>query len=90
MPNIEPLLMNVRQAAAYVGIGRTKMHELIQSKKIRVHMLGDRIKVSVESLRAFVAGLPDEYGAGQPVKDGTHMARLKARRARPGKRKARH
>jgi len=75
--SIEPLTMSVREAAAFVGIGRTKMHALIAAKRIACKMLDGRIRVTAQSLRDFLDNLPDGYTPGKPVKDATEPPKPK-------------
>jgi excisionase family DNA binding protein len=67
MSSLQPLTLSVREAAAFVGCGRTNMHELIQTKRIKVHMMGTRIRVLTTACEQFVASLPDHYVKGEPV-----------------------
>lgn len=53
-----PLSLPPKKAAAYLGIGRTKLLELIADKRIEARKLDGRIRVSVASLDAFHAALP--------------------------------
>ncbi len=66
-PSIEPLTLTPRQAAQYLGLGKTKMLELIRSKRIAVYMLDGRIRVSTETCKAFLATLPTRYVKGKEV-----------------------
>lgn len=53
-----PLSLPPKKAAARLGIGRTKLLELIADKRIDASKLDGRIRVSVASLDAFHAALP--------------------------------
>ena len=44
---IDPLTLSPSKAAAYLGIGKTKMLELIRAKRVPVKMLDGRIRVAV-------------------------------------------
>jgi len=57
MPDV-PLTLPPKAAAARLGIGRTKMLELIGAGRIEARKLDGRIRVSVASLDAFHASLP--------------------------------
>ena len=61
---IQSLTLTPRQAADYIGVGRTKMLDLIRTKRIKVAMLDGRIRVSTEACRAFINSLPSEYQKG--------------------------
>ena len=51
--------------AAFIGIGKTKLLELIRTKRVAVKMLDGRIRVSTDACRAFLNSLRDEYIAGK-------------------------
>jgi hypothetical protein len=53
-----PLSLPPKKAAARIGIGRTKLLELIADKRIVARKLDGRIRVDVASLDAFHASLP--------------------------------
>jgi excisionase family DNA binding protein len=59
MSAIESLTMSPRQAAAFLGIGKTKLIELVRTGRIKAKSLDGRIRVSTDSLAEFHAGLPD-------------------------------
>jgi hypothetical protein len=65
---INSLTLSPAKAAAYIGIGKTKMLELIRTKRIPVKMLDGRTRITADACRAFVRSLPDEYVAGRPVR----------------------
>ena len=54
----KPLTLPPKKAAAYIGIGRTKLLELITAGRIEACKLDGRIRVLVASLDAFLASLP--------------------------------
>jgi hypothetical protein len=90
MPSeIVPLTMSPAKAAAFIGIGKTKMLDLIRAKRIAVKMLDGRIRVSTDACRAFLDSLPDQYIKGQPVRDDEPMVPAKPK-AKHGRRKTRH
>ena len=47
----EPLNLSVAQACVALGIGRTKLYELIKDKKLRTIKIGARRVVPVASIR---------------------------------------
>ncbi len=55
---IEPLVLGVKDAAAYVGLSRSRLYELIRDDVIEARKLGARTVVPTESLKAFVVGSP--------------------------------
>jgi excisionase family DNA binding protein len=56
--DIAPLTLSPTQAAAFLGVGRTKLLALVRAGRIEARTLDGRIRVSVEALRAFHAALP--------------------------------
>lgn len=50
-----PLLLSVKDAAAYLGLGRSKMYELVNCGELPSLALGGRRLVSREALNEFVA-----------------------------------
>lgn len=57
---IEPIAVSVIEAARMLGIGETRMRELVQSGAVESRYKGSRRLVSVASLRAYFEGLPTE------------------------------
>ncbi len=53
-----PLTLSPKKAGAYLGIGRTKILELIKTGRIEASKLDGRIRVSTASHDAFHASLP--------------------------------
>lgn len=49
-----PLLVKVPQAAAMLGISRTKLYELIARKEIAVCRIDRSVRISVETLKKWV------------------------------------
>jgi excisionase family DNA binding protein len=63
----EPLLVTIDTAAQMLGIGRSKMFELIRDKKVGTVRLGPQIRrVPVAALREYIARLQSE---GAPSHD---------------------
>ena len=56
---IQSLTLSPRQAAALLGIGKTKLIALVHAGRIKAKSLDGRIRVSTNSLAAFHASLPD-------------------------------
>jgi excisionase family DNA binding protein len=56
---MEPVCVSVNEAREALGVGRTKLYELINAGKLRVVRLGRRTLVSTESLRELAQGGAD-------------------------------
>jgi len=54
----KPLTLSPTKAAAYLGIGRTKLLALVRAGRIEARKLDGRIRVTTASLDAFLASLP--------------------------------
>jgi len=65
MPAIK--LFTPTHAAVELGIGRTKLLELVRSGRIRCRMLDGRIRIPIEALAEFRDALPEGYARGKPV-----------------------
>ena len=66
MSAIEALTLSPRQAAAFLGIGKTKLIDLVHTGRIQAKSLDGRIRVSTESVVAFLTALP-AYTAPAPA-----------------------
>jgi len=55
---IEPITYKLADACAVLGIGRTRIYELIGDGKLRAMKCGSRTLVCAASVRAYVASLP--------------------------------
>jgi hypothetical protein len=53
-PNLPPLSYNVNDACQAIGIGRTKMYELIKRGELQTFTLDGRTLIRADVLRAFV------------------------------------
>jgi phage antirepressor YoqD-like protein len=58
-----PLLFSTRDAATFLGVGRTKLLELLRERRVRAKDLDGRLKFTAESLIAFRDRLPDALEA---------------------------
>ncbi len=56
---IEPALLSYRQVRAILGIGETKLGELVRAGRLIAKMHGSRPAIPTASVRAYLAGLPD-------------------------------
>lgn len=57
---IAPLLLRPEEAADYLGIGRTKVYELIRSGALRSVRIGTLRRVPASALTEFVTQLEQE------------------------------
>lgn len=64
----EPLTVPILDACRMVGVGRTKMHEMMAAGEVRAVRIAGRTLIDVASLRALV-------GAAEPWKPAGPMAR---------------
>ncbi len=53
---LNPLLVGIPEAARLIGLGRSKLYELVKTGEIRLVKLGGRSLISVDELRAYVDG----------------------------------
>jgi len=62
------LLFTVEEAARVLGIGRTRMFELIQDGSVETVLIGRLRRIPIDALDAFVAGLREssERSAAAP------------------------
>jgi excisionase family DNA binding protein len=51
---MEPLVVSIAEACCILGIGRTKIYELIASKEIPIIKVGNRTLPTVAGLRTYV------------------------------------
>ncbi|MFF4775358.1 helix-turn-helix domain-containing protein [Microtetraspora fusca] len=61
--DLSPLLVRPEMAAELLGIGRTKVYELIRSGALRSVRIGGLRRVSATALAEFVAHLEEEEAA---------------------------
>jgi excisionase family DNA binding protein len=57
----EPLLLTIPQVAAMLGIGRTKVYELIDREGLPVIRFGRAVRVSPLSLQQWVAQREEQH-----------------------------
>lgn len=55
---MEPLTVTVADACAALGIGRTKLYELIGAGQLETFKIGKRTLIKTASIRALVEGEP--------------------------------
>ncbi|MBU3887721.1 MULTISPECIES: excisionase family DNA-binding protein [Methylosinus] len=55
---ITPAVLNPREAAKYIGVGRTKFFELLKDGAIPMKKSGKHTLVKVSDLDAWIDGLP--------------------------------
>lgn len=54
LPSVEPICVKVNDAARMIGVGRTKLYELIASGEIQVIKLGKSTRITTASLHELV------------------------------------
>ena len=54
MPPVEPLLLTIPQVAAMLGLGRTKVYDLIEREGLPSIKLGTARRVPVKALHAWL------------------------------------
>jgi excisionase family DNA binding protein len=59
-------LLTPIEAAERCGVGKTKLLELVRSRRLPCRMLDGRIRITESELAAFIAALPNGY-AKQPI-----------------------
>jgi excisionase family DNA binding protein len=65
---ISPLaLLSPADAADALGVGRTKLLELVRAGRVRCVMMDSRIRVPVEAIQEFRDALPSGYIKGKPL-----------------------
>jgi excisionase family DNA binding protein len=57
---IPPAVLNPREAAKYIGVGRTKFFELLKDGQIPMKKSGKNTLVKISDLDAWIEGLPSE------------------------------
>jgi hypothetical protein len=56
---IVPIAVGIPDALRMIGIGRTKLHEMMNAGEVRAIRVAGRTLIEVASLRALVANAPD-------------------------------
>lgn len=63
---VERLLLRPREAAEAIGVGRSKVYELLASGKLPCIRVGSSVRVPVDALRAWIdRQLAEREGARQ-------------------------
>lgn len=57
---MEQLAVSVEEAAQAIGLGRTKMYELVHSGQIRSFKVGRQRRIRVTDLHAWIAAQPPD------------------------------
>lgn len=66
-PNsVEPICVKINDAARMIGVGRTKLYELIAAGEVDAIKLGKSTRVTTESLRELIKR-QDMSGQGRPA-----------------------
>jgi excisionase family DNA binding protein len=53
--NLNPLLVGIPEAARLIGLGRSKLYQILNDGEISLIKLGGRSLISVDELRSYVA-----------------------------------
>ena len=56
--HIEPMVLSVKDASAFIGLSKSRLYELITNQTIEARKLGGRTVIPVSSLRDFVNSAP--------------------------------
>jgi excisionase family DNA binding protein len=67
MTPFEPALVKIEPACQYLGVGRSKIYELIREGKLEAVKIGKSARITTASLKSFVGSLPPSAG-GSPIK----------------------
>ena len=76
---LEPELLTVEQAAVVLGIGRTKVYELIGAGELRTVHIGKSTRVRRDEIRGFITRLAGEAApvAAPPSKPANRGGRAR-------------
>lgn len=58
MPELDPIFVSVKQAAAVLGLATWTVYKLLDAKVIESRYAGTRRLVDYQSLKDYAAGLP--------------------------------
>lgn len=64
---IPPLAVSVAEAVRMVGLGRTTLYAMIAAGKLKTRKCGRRTLIETESVRQFIAALPQSNGSQNEV-----------------------
>ena len=62
--SVEKLLLTPEEAAEALGIGRSKVYELMATRRLASVKIGSSRRIPVDALEEFVAALRDREGDG--------------------------
>jgi excisionase family DNA binding protein len=68
---VERLLLTMSEAAETIGLGRSKLYELVASGEIESVRIGKARRVPVEAVESFVRRLRLEHAVSEPGSLGT-------------------
>jgi excisionase family DNA binding protein len=63
-----PICYSATDAARALGIGRTRLYELLSSGQLDARKLGKRTLISADSVNRLAKGTPDRRSNGIPVR----------------------
>ena len=55
---LRPLMVSIKEAADAIGVGRTRMYELLAAGSIPARKCGRRVLIPISELEGYVAKLP--------------------------------
>ena len=74
---VRPLTVSIKSAAAAIGVGRTRMYELLANGSISAVKCGRRVLIPISQLEGFVAALPP--ASFRPAEVASKQTRTPAR-----------
>ena len=57
--NSIPICVSIAEAAKLAGLGRTSLYAAINAGKLKTRRYGRRVLVETDSIRSFIANLPE-------------------------------
>lgn len=60
---IDPIAISIAEAGRMAGLGRTSIYAAIQRGQLKTRHFGRRTLIEVDSIRAFLASLPETKSA---------------------------
>jgi excisionase family DNA binding protein len=64
-PNLEPLAVSPRQACVLLGVGNTRLYQLIAARELVTYHEGRARRITMASIRARIARLSGAGGTGE-------------------------
>ncbi len=60
---MEPIALNVKEAARFIGLSRSRLYELIDEGQVEARKVGSRTLIPTASLHALLAAAPKKEAA---------------------------